>query len=157
MLNSFFKFKPSLFCLAYLITFILCWPTLGLTNCLESGNESAVGDFQLLMHHNMNSGQHKPAALLDGSLALSEMPINWPKCLQGVFVRDCSSNTICFPSPLGRRPRSDQQHLVVGPSVAAGLRFTSPLCLGWGMKCGSLYFSNGPPDSRTEGAQKRNH
>lgn len=46
------------------------------------------------MQHNMNSSQHKPSALRDGSLALSEIPINWPKCLQGAFVSDCGENAI---------------------------------------------------------------
>ena len=46
------------------------------------------------MQHNMNSGQHKPSALRDGSLALSEIPINWPKCLQGAFVSGCGENAI---------------------------------------------------------------
>lgn len=50
------------------------------------------------MLHSLNSGQHKPSALFDSSLALSEIPINWPKCLQGVFVWECGENAIMFSS-----------------------------------------------------------
>lgn len=49
----------------------------------------------------MNSGQYKPSALLDGSLALSEIPISWPKCLQGPFVWACGMNAIMGPQLSG--------------------------------------------------------
>lgn len=37
------------------------------------------------MQHSLNSSQRKPSAFLVGSLALCEIPINWPKRLWGVF------------------------------------------------------------------------
>lgn len=49
----------------------------------------------------MNSSQHKPTGLLQGALALSEIPINWPKCLRGMFVSECGENAIIFHPALG--------------------------------------------------------